>query len=99
MKDMVIDMTFVGFLKGHPGIYSVASVIYHILGLDDQAQVFNQKVIDTFNQVDKTTTVGLDYGLAGLLYCADFLQDYYGKEIVPRDLVVKVATLAMEIGI
>lgn len=49
MADMKIDMMEVGFLKGHPGVYSVASVIYDILGLNDQANQFNQKVIDTFS--------------------------------------------------
>lgn len=41
MADMKIDMMEVGFLKGHPGVYSVASVIYDILGETDKAQEFN----------------------------------------------------------
>mmetsp|Transcript_8749 Transcript_8749/g.6484 ORF Transcript_8749/g.6484 Transcript_8749/m.6484 type:complete len:105 (+) Transcript_8749:546-860(+) len=43
--------------------------------------------------------MGYDEGIAGLLYCADFLENHFGKELIDRPLIVDAAELMILQGI
>ncbi|KAH3758960.1 glutathione S-transferase LANCL1 [Pelomyxa schiedti] len=90
----------IAFLKGQPGVYSVAAVAYDLNGDHQSAlELIDSGVRQAFLNVTLLSPPFFDLGIAGLLYCARFLESYFGQVMIERELIVSAANTLYEIGL
>eukprot|EP00698_Gefionella_okellyi_P004145 TRINITY_DN13870_c0_g1_i1.p1 TRINITY_DN13870_c0_g1~~TRINITY_DN13870_c0_g1_i1.p1 ORF type:complete len:466 (+),score=115.96 TRINITY_DN13870_c0_g1_i1:28-1398(+) len=83
--ELYLDMApadLAGFIEGPEGVYCVKAVVYHLLNqptVRDQAIALVQKSFDNYQHYTKDFAAE---GLAGLLYCQQFLNRFFNKTII-----------------
>jgi len=77
----------------------VGAAVYHALGEEEIAEAYIEIVKDVFYEITIDSPMGYDEGVAGLLYCADFLEAHFGRPMIERDLIVNAGELLIGQGI
>mmetsp|Transcript_115705 Transcript_115705/g.338420 ORF Transcript_115705/g.338420 Transcript_115705/m.338420 type:complete len:496 (-) Transcript_115705:55-1542(-) len=96
-----ISSKFCGFPWGVASVHTLAAIIYDLEGNAESSLGFVAKVREAFNHAaDDEFCVYDDWdaGRAGLLYAAALLDHHFGKTMINRDLVVRVANATVERG-
>eukprot|EP01105_Mastigella_eilhardi_P005037 TRINITY_DN1679_c0_g1_i1.p1 TRINITY_DN1679_c0_g1~~TRINITY_DN1679_c0_g1_i1.p1 ORF type:complete len:420 (-),score=87.28 TRINITY_DN1679_c0_g1_i1:323-1582(-) len=81
---VVTDRKNIAFLKGRSGVVAIAAAIYATQGETDSANAFITELEDAFRAVTPESQSSFDLGIAGLLYCARFVDSFFGKQVGPQ---------------
>eukprot|EP01090_Pellita_catalonica_P005836 TRINITY_DN16057_c0_g1_i1.p1 TRINITY_DN16057_c0_g1~~TRINITY_DN16057_c0_g1_i1.p1 ORF type:complete len:466 (-),score=43.48 TRINITY_DN16057_c0_g1_i1:35-1432(-) len=92
--------TSVGYLFSYIGTYTIAAIVFDLNGNFSQSEEYIKVVRDAFHSSDAEGCPSTqDYGKAGLLYAAFLLNDYFGRNVIPRDLIVQKAYQIIDTGV
>ncbi|KAJ3432979.1 lanc-like protein [Anaeramoeba flamelloides] len=89
----------IGFLKGRTGSLALASVIYTLSGDNSTAKKYLEEAATPYETVTIDSPFDLDSGMAGMLYAARYLKKFYGKDIIEKSKVDKVASTLYQLGL
>ncbi|KAL6064520.1 LanC-like protein 3 [Balamuthia mandrillaris] len=98
----------VGFMYSAIGPYSVAAVVYDLLGDAPKSQTYISRVLATFKEVLKGKRAfpdPFDEGKAGLLFAAYFLNDHFGGKrdgapyVIPEEWLNELAHSMLSAGV
>ena len=95
------DKGISGFLKGSPGMWTVAAVTYAMMGNTSQSEYYIQLVNERLESYQTITESTYDTGLAGLMMCVRFLWEHIpsSRDILSEAQLHAVAVEVMERGI
>ena len=79
-------------------VCAVGAVLYDILGYDTMVDSLVQEVNSIFDQTKAGDYFDWESGLSGIVYAGDYLNNYFGQEVVSSDKIVKVLHLIYELG-
>ncbi|KAH3722980.1 glutathione S-transferase LANCL1 [Pelomyxa schiedti] len=89
----------VAFQKGRIGVCAVGAVLYDILGNSTKVNELIEEVNWIFDQTKPGDYFDWESGLSGIVYAGDYLNNYFGKEVVSSEKIKRVLELIFEEGI
>lgn len=84
--------------KGRTGIAALGAIIYQELGNTSESVELLKEVNWYFDQVKDGDYYDWESGIAGLVYAGKLLNKYFNREVVQKEKITYVLTLAYNLG-